>query len=206
MKILLGSSRVAMKLLLKILLQCCLPVDGSSARRGGSAQGARRADGVGRDGAQRRARSLRSHAWHRSTAGGEAQVRTNTPAPYTHPRLQLLRVGWGCGGKEGELGACLRGEEISPRGTPRSAWVCSARAPAQVLFPPVPHFSLFGVYYASIITTKRQNSSYQLRNAAWAGTVDPIWGMGLGGDEAARLRGRRGRASLRLPGAGGETA
>lgn len=100
MKILLGRSRVAMKLLLKILLQCSLPVDGSSAGRGGSAQAAR-ADGVGRAGAQRRARSPRgprSHACHRSHGGQRGCAAASGKYP-THPWAARLRVGWGCGGE-----------------------------------------------------------------------------------------------------------
>lgn len=188
MKISLGSSRVAMKLLLKILLQCCLPVDGSSAGRGGSAQAAR-ADGVGRAGAQRRARGPRSHACHRSHGGrrgcAAAPGKTPTPPPpnththtHTPPQAARLRVGWGCGegGGGGGNKAILGLVGISPWGTPRPAeeppagmraarkWGSPARAPAQVPSPPVPRF--FGFIWSRLRflirrkKKKRQNRNY----------------------------------------------
>lgn len=105
MKILLGSSRVAMKLLLKILLQCSLPVDGSSAGRGGSAQAAR-ADGVGRAGVQCRARSPRgprSHSCHRSH-GGRRGCAAAAPGKETLPHTPWASAAPRGLGVRGEIG------------------------------------------------------------------------------------------------------
>lgn len=106
MKILLGSSRVAMKLLLKILLQCCLPVDGSCAGRAGGAQAAR-ADGVGRAGAQRRA-PTRVPA---PTAGAQA-------APPPQVRTPGQRGAGRAGDRKGFWGLLAR-RGICPRGNAR---------------------------------------------------------------------------------------
>lgn len=139
MKILLGSSRVAMKLLLKILLQCCLPVDGSSAGRAGSAQAAR-ADGVGRAGAQRRA-PTRVRA---PTAGGEAAP---PPQVRTPPGSGSGCAGDAEGGEKRTLGiACEEGESV--RGGMRGWRGCAHRrgAPAQSLCPPAP-LCLFFIFF-----------------------------------------------------------
>lgn len=226
MKILLGSSRVAMKLLLKILLQCRLPVDGSSAGRGGSAQAAR-AHGVGRAGAQRRAPTRVTAPTAGGQAGCAAAPGKNPP---THtPGQRGIRVGWGYGGgNKASLGLVGEEGEISAWGTPRTAEEPSvgmraprrrgspARAPAQIPSPPVP---LFGFIWTILCFLKKKKkgkiSNYQprapfTRNAAWAGTVGPLR---CGFKQLAGKKGVQsgsgeggGRASLRLPRSEGERA
>lgn len=100
MKILLGSSRVALKLLLKILLQCSLPVDGSSAGRGGSAQ-APRAAGLGRAALPRVAALPRGRTGCAAAAPGKTptpRLRMSLGGGIGHGRGVCSRVGSSPGG------------------------------------------------------------------------------------------------------------
>lgn len=204
MKISLGSSRVAMKLLLKILLQCCLPVDGSSAGRGGSAQAAR-ADGVGRAGAQRRARGPRSHACHRSHGGrrgcAAAPGKTPTPPPpnthtHTHPSPSSAAPG-GLGMRGGRGGGEIRrfwGLWESPRGglrarrrSRRQGCAQRGRGEAQPGLQRKSHpllslvfLALFGVDYASSLGEKKKKgktatTSSGPRGVGWDRGPAPVW-------------------------------
>lgn len=204
LKILLGSSRVAMKLLLKILLQCCLPVDGSSSRRWGSAQAARRTDGVGRDGAQRRARSLRSHAWHRSHGGRRGPGKNQPPRPIHTPPAAAAPGRLGMRGERRGTWGMFAGRRNLSVGD--SALRLGTLSPGSSSSPIASCSSFFFIWSIPFNNNNKAKPKLQPRNAAWAGTVGPVRGVGLGGDDAARLRGRWGRASLRLPGAGGERA